>query len=326
MIAVDQNVFYAFLTKQDEKQWAEVVERLLPSVHPVDQLATKIWFSFWPLRLAREFQEAKDDADTVKKLQLDGNYHLEERLDSSVEYFVGSRYWSGVKRAILDHAESAKPQQDGSLEQQIRLIATKAALAKSVEEPFVLGITAVGVMSLQQIGLSAFASAVGRSFEIKNDKSAGQLLRMRNGHSGWRPRGFLSLASKTHRVTFDESDADCAFQAMNGQDLSMASGSDKRDYTHQDHRRVAGPIPAQCRSGACGYCWIGVIGGKENLSGITEFEKQRLRHFGYVSQEGEIEKYPHVRLACQSKCYGNVSVVIPSWNGVLNGQKSHEPA
>jgi ferredoxin len=317
MIAVDRNVFHAFLTRHDEKQWAEAVEQLLPLVHAVDQLATRIWFSFWPLRLARELQEASDTKEAAKKLQLDGNYHLEEQLDSSVEYFMGSRYWGGVKRAIVDYAESAK--EDGSLQQQICLIAKKVAAANGVEERLVLGITAVGVMSLQQIGLSAFASAVRRSFEIKNGKSDEQLLRMRSGKSGGGLRGLLGLTSKTHRVTFDESRSDCSFHAMNGQDLSMASGTDKRDYTNQDHRRVAGPIPAQCRSGACGYCWIGVIGGKENLSEITEFEKKRLRHFGYISQEGEIEKHPHVRLACQSKCYGNVSVVIPSWNGVLNG-------
>ena len=53
MIAVEQNVFHSFLTKHDEKQWAEVMSRLMSSIHPVDQIATKIWFSFWPLRLAR---------------------------------------------------------------------------------------------------------------------------------------------------------------------------------------------------------------------------------------------------------------------------------
>ncbi len=58
MIAVEQNVFHSFLTKQDEKQWAEVMGRLMSSIHPVDQIATKIWFSFWPLRLACELQES----------------------------------------------------------------------------------------------------------------------------------------------------------------------------------------------------------------------------------------------------------------------------
>ena len=66
MIAVEQNVFHSFLAKQDEKQWAEVIGRLLPSIHPVDQIATKIWFSFWPLRLARELQDSTDLAETAK--------------------------------------------------------------------------------------------------------------------------------------------------------------------------------------------------------------------------------------------------------------------
>jgi ferredoxin len=102
----------------------------------------------------------------------------------------------------------------------------------------------------------------------------------------------------------------------------MASSTDQRNYLSQDHRRIAGPIPAECRSAACGYCWIGVIGGKENLSEVTEFEKRRMRHFGYLAEDGHVESHPHVRLACQSRCYGNVSVVVPPWNGVLMGRTS----
>ena len=101
----------------------------------------------------------------------------------------------------------------------------------------------------------------------------------------------------------------------------MASSCDKRDFRSQDHRRIAGPVPAECRSGACGYCWIGVLGGQENLSDVTDFEKKRLHHFGYVPREVEVGPHSHIRLACQSKCYGDVSVVIPPWNGVLDGGK-----
>jgi ferredoxin len=321
MIAVDQNVFQVFLRKHDQRQWTDIIERLMPSIHPVDQVATRIWFSFWPLKLARELRGAEEASEVAKRLQLDGRYRLEKQVDSSVEYFVGSRYWGGVKQAILDHAESALQPETGSLEPQIRLIASKAGAAKSVEEPFVLGITAVGIMVLQQIGLSAFAVAAQRSFEIKNHKSAEQLLKLRSSRSSGGLWGLLAGPSKTHRVTFDESQAECAFQALNGQDLSMASSGDQRHYKHADHRRIAGPIPAECRSGACGYCWIGVIGGRENLSEVAEFERKRLRHFGYVASDQEIERHSHVRLACQSKCYGNVSIVVPPWNGVLDGRQ-----
>ena len=318
MIAVEPNVFQSFLAKHDEKQWDEVVGRLLSSIHPVDQVATKIWFSFWPLRLRRELRESADLVQTAKRLQLDGNYRLEEHVDSSVEYFLGSRFWGGVKRAILQHAEAMNRSAGAGLEEQIRGIADKVARDKSVEVRFVLGITAVGVMIFQQIGIAAFAAAAERSYEIKNHDSPEQLLKARQGkQGGWRSM----FGGRRHKVTLDESQPDGSFQALEGQDLSMASSCDKRDFRSQDHRRIAGPIPAECRSGACGYCWIGVLGGQENLSPVTEFEKKRLHHFGYVRRDMEVGAHSHIRLACQSKCYGDVSIVIPPWNGVLDGGK-----
>ena len=118
-------------------------------------------------------------------------------------------------------------------------------------------------------------------------------------------------------MTFDESAPDSFYEALEGQDLSMASGSDARDFQELDPRRIAGPVPVQCRSGACGYCWIGVLSGQENLSEMTAFEKRRLEYFGYAPPKEIARKHPSVRLACQSKCYGDVSIVVPPWNGVL---------
>jgi len=318
MIAVEQNVFHSFLAKHDDKHWSEVMGRLLSSVHPVDQVAAQIWFSFWPMRLARELQESSDLTQTAKRLQLDGNYHLEEQVDSSVEYFLGSRFWSGVKQAVLQHAESMTRSAGAGLEEQIRGIAEKVAHDKSIESRFVLGITAVGVMIFQQVGPAAFAECARRSYEIKNHQSPEQLIKSRQGRAGgWR----ALFGAKKHQVTFDESRQDGYFQALEGQDISMASSCDKRDFQSQDRRRIAGPVPAEGRSGACGYCWIGVLGGQENLSVATDFEKKRLHHFGYVPREVEISPRSHIRLACQSKCYGDVSIVIPPWNGVLDGGK-----
>ena len=173
MIAVEQNVFHSFLTKHDEKQWAEVMGRLMSSIHPVDQIATKIWFSFWPLRLARELQESTDLAQTAKRLQLDGNFRLEEQVDASVEYFLGSRFWGGVKKAILQHAESMTRSTGAGLEEQIRGIADKVAQDKSIELRFVLGITAVGVMIFQQIGIAAFAAAAAAFLRDQESPVAG---------------------------------------------------------------------------------------------------------------------------------------------------------
>lgn len=314
MMAVEQSVFEEFLRKQDEKQWAEVVENLLSSIHPVDQKATQIWFCFWPLKLARELEESADAAVVAKRLQLDGNYHLAEQVDSSIEHFLGSRYWGGVKQTILQHAETMSHAAGAGLEEQIRGIAARVARDKSAEEGFVLGITAAGVMILRQIGIPAFAAAVQQSFQIKIHHSAEQLQKLRSGKcKSWLGR----LTARKYRVTFDEGLSDGSFTAQEGQDLSMASSFEPRDYRNKDLRRIAGPIPAECRSGACGYCWIGILGGQENLSEVTDFEKKRLRCFGYASG-AEIGQHHHIRLSCQAKCYGDVSIVIPPWNGVLN--------
>ncbi len=321
MITLEQNVFHAFLTRQDERAWSEVISHLYPYIHPVDQAATTIWFSFWPLRLSKAFQDSLDPIETSKRLQLDGNWRLEDQIDSSIGFFYGSRYWAVVKKAILKYAESASQPDSMSLEKQILHIASSAAVESEVGESFIVGITAAGVMILQQVGMGGLVAVSRESIQSIQNRSAEHLLKERNGKSGGGLRGLLGFQNKKHEVTFDESKPGCCFVAHNGQDLSMASSSDERDYRSKDHRRVAGPIPAECRSGACGYCWIGVLGGKENLSEITEFEKSRLRYFGYVSRDTQIERHPHIRLACQSKCYGNASVVVSPWNGVLDGRK-----
>jgi hypothetical protein len=54
---------------------------------------------------------------------------------------------------------------------------------------------------------------------------------------------------------------------------------------------------------------------------VTPFERQRLRHFGYASTEIEGESYPYIRLSCQSRCFGDVVLVVPPWNGVLDGRE-----
>ncbi len=316
--AGQQNVFHEFLSKHNEDDWAGVIERLMPSIHPVDRTATRIWFSFWRLKLARELRDSEDLNQTAKALQLDGDYSLAQRLDSSIEYFLGSRYWGGVKQAVLRHAASMQRSTGAGLEEQIRGIAAKVATDKSADEHFVLGITAVGVMSLQQIGVDAFADIASRSFQVKIHSSPEQLQKRRAGKGN----GLLSFlnSKKRHRVTFDESEQDGSFTAQEGQDLSMASSFDRRDFRSADPRRVAGPIPAECRSAACGYCWVGVLGGQTNLSEVTDFEKKRLRFFGYAG-DSEIGSHHHIRLSCQAKCYGDVTVVVPPWNGVLNGNK-----
>jgi ferredoxin len=320
MIALEPNIFHSYLRKHDEDVWSQILAKIIPSVHPVDQTATRIWFSIWPLKLSQALQRAVDPLQTAKRMQLDGNYRLDTQINSSVEFLYGARYWPAVKKAVLLHAESSSSNLDRvSLEGQIREIAGSVAAHLETSESLLLGITAIAIMTLQQVGIAAFSFAADKlTVQPKDGRSPDQVLKTRARESRGGVFSFLHAIDRKFTITFDENKADCGFQAIRNQDLSMASASDKRDYKSSDQRRIAGPIPAQCRSGACGYCWIVIIFGKEKLSEITPFEKKRLRYFGYTANEYDGETHPPIRLACHSRCFGDLSIVIPPWNGVLD--------
>jgi hypothetical protein len=60
---------------------------------------------------------------------------------------------------------------------------------------------------------------------------------------------------------------------------------------------------------------VGVLGGAEKLSDVVPTDEgRRMKVFGYVNTE---EPKPLIRLACQAKASGAVSIVIPPWNGIM---------
>ena len=321
-LLVEQNAFHHFLSNHGGEQWDCALRDLLPLVHRVDRDATQIWFSFWPLKLTRSLQESGDSSATAKRLQLDGKYRLDQQTDSSVAFFYAFRYWGIIKTAILDFSKSTKGSEEMNLPTIIHSIASQVADFCQIDESVVLGITAAGVMMLQQVGVSVFESKVDPEPIVKPAPSVEQVLRFRNKKGKGGILRLFGIQSGKHQVTYEEKNPDGTFFAMHGQDLSMASSTDKRDFRNQDHRRVYGPVPAECRSGACGYCWIGVMNGKENISELAAFEKKRLAYFGYLEKDVEIGSHPLIRLSCQAKCQGDVTIVIPPWNGVLNNRRS----
>jgi ferredoxin len=314
-MAAGKTVFESYLSRLEESDWAEALTRILPRIHPADSEATRIWFAFWPLKLRMALERSRDPAQVFKDFQLDGKPRLEEQIDTSVAFLFGSRYWPEIKQAVVAYAEEVSEPPKTSLDAHILELSGRLAARLQVEQGLLTGITAVGMMVLRQVGLPSLGKGAGGPAPNGSRKSAAGVLKFRKGWgSGWKS---LIWKSKRYRVTFDESAPESHFEALEGQDLSMASGNDPRNFRELDHRRVAGPVPVQCRSAACGYCWIGVLSGRENLSEITAFEKRRLQYFGYAPPGETARKHPVVRLACQSKCYGDVSVVVPPWNGVL---------
>src|SRR5690606_25764965 len=150
-------------------------------------------------------------------------------------------------------------------------------------------------------------------------RSPEEVISLRKGRTKKKFWDFLYTVNRRHTVTWDE-EKDCTFPAINNQYLAMAAAADQEDYRNSDPRRVEGPIPVQCRNGACGFCWIGVLGGKENLSEMADFERKRLETLGYVNSGQLAESHPHLRLACQARVTGDVTIVIPPWNGFLDGR------
>ena len=60
MSRMTETVFENFLQQQDEIVWAGALDALLPTLHEVDRNATAIWFAFFPLALARAFEQTDD--------------------------------------------------------------------------------------------------------------------------------------------------------------------------------------------------------------------------------------------------------------------------
>jgi ferredoxin len=330
MSTKSEPLFDAFLNQHDEEAWSEVVTALLPSIHLVDKNATQIWFRFFPLSLHHALHRAENPDELARRLLLAGRYELKDQIDSSHTFFYGHRYWPVVKKAVEEFAEDSRPPGSLELAAQIIDVARDVSLRLKVHESFLIGITAVAFMTLQQVGIDAFRAAPGavgtRSRFLKRKPEKILNARARDDFQGL--FGFLRGESKLFTVTFNENNKDSKFKLISSQQITTAAANDKRDYRSFDPRCVPeeGPIPVECRAATCGSCWVGILAGAEKLSEVGPRESKQIKEFGYIDSD---EPKPLIRLACQSQAYGAVSIVIPPWNGVfgkhLRAQKKDSP-
>jgi ferredoxin len=318
-MANNENHFYFLLNQQNDADWARIIEEL--TIHPVDQRATRIWFAFFPLKLQRAL--ATNHEETAKRLLLKGKYHLADQVDSSAEFLYGHRFWPDVKREVAEHAERATA--DGSLAAQIRDVARRIAAKAKAEESLLTGITAVAFATLQQVGPDLFRQpaqpgAYGKRWKKRPD----EIVKARARDDGQGIFGFLKTVDQEFTVNFRESEPGCTFGIVNLQDVTMAASFDKRAHHLRDERCMAGegPIPVECRTSSCGTCWVGVLSPTEKISPPGEREIARWVYFGYEGFTG-MEDSP-IRLACQMKAYGNVTIVIPPWNGLIGKLDENE--
>jgi ferredoxin len=305
---------YAQLCRFDASDWTRLLDAIVPSIHEIDRNATRIWFSFWPLDLALELAAADDQAALARKLGLMGRWRLSEQIDESHRFLFAHRYWPQVK--IIIGSDREWPD---DLPGIVDTIAVMAGRTARVDREMLLGMTAIGLMTLRQVGVEAFASAPGDvhlTQEVRK-RSPHQIMGKR-GKDDWQgPLGFLRGTRKRWTVTFDENAPGATFPVINGQEIATAAQSDKREYRSKDPRCTPGegPIPVECRAASCGTCWVGVLAGAEKLSTVVERdERRRMAVFGYAKTD---DPKPLIRLACQAKAFGAVSLVIPPWNGMF---------
>jgi ferredoxin len=310
----DEPLFLAFLNQHDDHAWRRVVNSLLPSIHEVDRAATEIWFYFFPLALLHALEQSDDPERLISKLSLSGKYLLKDQIDSSHEFFYGHRFWPQVKAAVATLAGSTSAPVSLDLATQIKAVANKVSRELNVDASLVVGITAVAFMTLQQTGAIAFKASPGTVWKQSN-KSPQQILRDRATDDR---QGLFSFfqPDKIFSITFNENNPDAKFKLINTQHLTTAAANDKRDHYSRDPRCVVGegPIPVECRSASCGTCWVGIIGGNDKVSEVGELEWRKIKDFGYIDTD---EPRTVIRLACQTQAYGNISIVIPPWNGVF---------
>lgn len=323
-MADHQNQLERYLNEYDDSAWAKVVEELQPAIHPVDQKATRIWFAFYPVKLIKALKEAEDQEAMARKLILKGRFRLADQVDSSAEFLYGHRYWPQVKAAVAANAEIGTT---APLEAQIRDVARKVAAEVNAPLSLLVGITAVAFGTLQQVGLELFKQPAqpGR-YGSQWKKSADDVVVDRAKDDSQGLMGILRSVNKTFTVTYREYQPGSSFKLINQQDVTMAGRKYERDYHGEDSRCMPGegPIPVECRSASCGTCWVGVLSDSSKFSPPNDREKSRWRYFGYEGFNGKDDS--PIRLACQIKAHGNVSLVIPPWNGMIGKLDEKEKA
>jgi ferredoxin len=311
-----QNTFLSFLYRLDDADWKKVVDELQWAIHPVDSRATRIWFAFFPVKLHRALADSPEPAETERRLLLKGKYSLADQVDSSAEFMYGHRYWPNVKRAVAEHAVTAIS--TAPFADQIREVARKVSENVSASESLLVGIVAVAFGSLQQVGLDFFRRPAAPDKYGKDwNKSAEKVVEERAKDDKQGLMGIFRSVNKMFTVNFCEQTPGCSFKVLNQQDVTMAGRSYKGDHTAQDSRAMPGegPIPVECRSASCGSCWVGVLSDTGKISPPNAREIERWRYFGYEGFTGD--KDSPIRLACQLKATGNVTLAIPPWNGQI---------
>lgn len=308
--------FEIYTTKFSEAEWLSALETVVPEIHEVDRNATEIWFRFYPLALFNYLKETEDREQAIRAFAIQGDFELTDQIDTSHSFLYGHRFWPEVKAAIEARAGEFN---DNSIDLpgEMRKIAATAAEKAKTDVSLTLGIAAVGLMTLAQVGLEAFKAAKGTIEKPSGvmAKSADAIVKERAKDDSQGIFGFLKTVDKKFTLAYSDARSAGKFQVINEEEIASASARDKsKDWRALDERCWEGVVPVECRSASCGTCWVGILGGQDKLSDVALRELRAMKVFGYNQPD---DPKPYLRLACQAKAFGNATIVIPPWNGVF---------
>ncbi|MBP7416673.1 MAG: 2Fe-2S iron-sulfur cluster-binding protein [Pyrinomonadaceae bacterium] len=306
----------SYLANYTETDWLAALDELLPCIHEVDKNAIQIWFRFYPLSLKRFIDAAEDREATLHGLAMQGVFELKDQIDTSHHFLYGHRYWKTVKAAI--EAEAAVfTDQKHDLKEEVKQIGILVAEKLKVERSLVNAIVLVGLMTLNQVGLEAFNAATGEVEKPSGimTKSPDAIVAERAKDDSQGVFGFLKTVNKKFSVTYTAANSSGKFTLLNEQEITAASANDRsQDWQSLDSRCWEGPVPVECTAASCGTCWVGVLGGQEKMTEVNRRERRAMKVFGYNQTD---DATPFMRLACQARAMGNVTLVIPPWNAVF---------
>lgn len=309
------NSLVEHLSSFSEQDWLAAVEALVSEIHEVDQNAVRIWFRFYPLELQRFIASAEDRDKALHGLAMQGRFELKDQIDSSHHFLYGHRFWAATKCKIEKLVEewTGEPTELVDIIKDVGMRVSKKA---GVDRSLTNGIAAVGLMTLNQVGLEVFAASDGTiADDPASKRSPGHIVADRAKDDSQGLLGFLKTINKRFSVFFSSLYASGRFTIINEEEIVTASQKDhSRDWQGIDERCWDGPVPIECTSASCGTCWVGVLGGQEKLTEVGRRERRQMKVFGYNQPE---EAKPLIRLACQARVQGNVTIVIPPWNAVF---------
>ena len=309
------NTYIKELEKYTEADWLKAIESLLQEIHEVDRNAVQIWFRFYPLDLLNYIETSDNPEETMKGLAMDGDFGVLDKIDTSHRFLYGHRFWPQVKEVITKRAETIDG--IGEIVSEIRTVTHLAAIKAKTAEPLITAIAAVGLMTLNQVGLDEFKKAPGSIVQPQGimAKSPNEIVAERAKDDSQGIFGFLKTVDKKYSVHFKAFASEDKFPIINDEEIASASQKDHdRDWQSLDYRCWEGPVPIECTSASCGTCWVGIVGGQEKLSTPSVRERRAMKIFGYNQPADE---KPFLRLACQARATGNVHIVIPPWNAVF---------